>query len=257
MTPAHRRVRAMSRVALVLALLPPLLEAAVEIRACPAEIHRATDTLAKIFRQWPLRPSGDPVNAALQAFTTQFAARAGEQDHRHWRTHVIRDSKLNAFSIGDGHVFVTEGMLRFVASEAELAALLAHEFGHHMAGHFCQRKKSVGFLSHLFSGNDAATAQSQVGELSASADPDKEREADRIGTVILGRGGYNPRVAVLLAARMATTGTGTPAHFQYSERIAALQALLAKQPSGNWDLGISSTAFMQMKEALGAAPDRR
>ncbi len=225
--------------------------AAVMLEACRKEVLRANDSLATIFRQWPLRPTGDPVSQALQAITTQFAARAGEQAHRRWRTYVLRDSKLNALSIGDGHVFVTEGMLRFVDSEAELAALLAHEFAHHVAGHFCERKKKAGFFRNLWGEDDAVAVPRKVGELSASVDPTKEREADRIGAVILERGGFNPNVAVLLAARMAASGT--PAHFQYGRRIEALQRFLSKRPRVHRPES-DSEAFTRMKGALGADP---
>ncbi len=241
------RARARAVLGLVLALLPGLGQGEIARIACPAEVQRASTTLATIFRQWPLRPTGDPVASALQTVATRLAERAGEQSHRQWRTHVIRDSKLNAFSIGDGHIFVTEGMLRFVGSEAELAALLAHEFAHHMAGHFCQAPQKSGVLKHLFGSRQRAVQERQVGELSASVDPIKEREADRIGTIILERGGYNPRAAVLLAARMSATGT--PAHFQYGQRIEALQALVADKPGSNWS-EVDSAAFTQMKAAL-------
>ena len=245
----RRHVRAIGHVALLIsALLPPAATPGeIVLQACDAEIRRAGDTLSKIFRQWPLRPTGDTVDRALQTITDQVAVQAEEQHHRRWRTHVLRDSNMNAFSIGDGHIFVTEGMLRFVDSEAELAALLTHEFAHHVAGHFCQKPRKPGFVRHLFGGNAGEGQESQVGELSASMDPEKEREADRISTAMLRRGGYNPRVAVLLAARMSATGT--PAHFQYGQRIEALQKLLAEKPSVGWNDG-NSSAFVQLKDAL-------
>jgi len=242
------RARAVRYAALALAALLPLATPAeITLKACDAEVRRANATLSKIFSQWPLRPTGDPVDKGLQAITDRLALRSGEQDHRRWRTHVLRDSKLNAFSIGDGHIFVTEGMLRFVDSEAELAALLSHEFAHHVAGHFCEKPRKLGFVRHLFGGNVEQGAQ--VGELSASMDPDKERDADRISTVMLKRGGYNPRAAVLLAARMSASGT--PAHFQYGQRIEALQKLLADEPGTGWDTA-DSAAFSRMKDSLRA-----
>ncbi|MGE3773695.1 MAG: M48 family metallopeptidase [Gammaproteobacteria bacterium] len=249
----RRHAHAVRGAALALAALLSLAaRAEIALHACDAEVQRARATLSTIFSQWPLRPTGDPVDKALQAITNQLALQAGEQDHRQWRTHVLRDSKLNAFSIGDGHIFVTEGMLRFVDSEAELAALLTHEFAHHVAGHFCQKPRKARFVRHLFGVGDEQGGQ--VGELSASMDPDKERDADRIGTVMLRRGGYNPRVAVLLAARMSATGT--PAHFQYGQRIEALQKLLADEPRAGWNAG-DSAAFTQMKDALRAEPAAR
>ncbi|MGH8595564.1 MAG: M48 family metallopeptidase, partial [Gammaproteobacteria bacterium] len=238
-----RRALAMGGVMVLFGVPSEWLYAGVVDSPCAAEVKRANDTLSKIFRQWPLRATGESVTQSAQAVANQLALRAGEQTHRRWRIHVIRDSKLNAFSIGDGHVFVTEGMLRFVASEDELAAVLAHEFAHHVAGHFCQSRG--GFLKHLFNGSDRTVAT--VGTLSASIDPTKEREADRIGAIIMERGGYNPRAAVLLAARMA--GTGTPAHFQYGQRIEALQAQLADKPPASWDAE-TSAAFTRMKTAL-------
>ncbi len=247
----HRHARAARRVALLLvALLPIAASAEVVLTACDAEVRRAGDTLSKIFRQWPLRPSGEPVDRALQTITTQLALLAGEQDHRRWRTHVLRDSSLNAFSVGDGHIFVTEGMLRFVNNEAELAALLTHEFAHHVAGHFCLKPRRAGLVRHLFGGGDVPQG-SKVGELSASMDSEKEREADRIGLVMLGRGGYDPRSAVQLAARMSTSGT--PTHFQYEQRIEALQRLLVDKPSAKGN-SPDTPAFVQMKSALRDQP---
>lgn len=252
MSPAVRRhARASNRVALMLAaLLPITAQAEIVLQACAAEVQRAAHTLSAIFRQWPLRPSGEPVDIALQALTNQLALQAEEQHHRRWRTHVLRDSSLNAFSVGDGHIFVTEGMLRFVASEAELAALLSHEFAHHVAGHFCQRPRRAGLVRHLF-GAGVVAQGSKVGELSASMDTDKEREADRIGIVMLGRGGYDPRSAVRLATRMSTSGT--PTHFQYGQRIEALQKLVADQPGAHWNTS-DSPAFIQMKNVLRDEP---
>lgn len=235
---------------MLVALLPLAAQAEVVLKACDAEIQRASDTLSKLFRQWPLRPSGEPVDEALQTITTQLARQAQEQYHRRWRTHVLRDSSLNAFSVGDGHIFVTEGMLRFVDNEAELAALLTHEFAHHVAGHFCQRPRRAGLVRNLFGGDDVPQGR-KVGELSASMDSDKEREADRIGIVMLRRGGYDPRSAVRLASRMSTSGT--PTHFQYGQRIEALQRLVAEQAGASDNSG-DSPAFMQMKKALNEQP---
>jgi len=228
---------------LLLAFLPAAF-AEILLQACPEEVARARETLATIFVQWPLRPSVDPVTRDLQAITSELASRAGEQQHRQWRTHVLRDSKFNAFSIGDGHIFVTEGILRFIDSEAELAALLSHEFAHHIAGHFCQARRKPRLLTQFLGGGQQ---RHQVGTLSASVDPEKEREADRIGAVILERGGFNPRHAVLLAARMSTTGT--PTHFQYGQRIEAMQNFLANRPGANWSAK-NSAAFIDMKENL-------
>ena len=179
------------RVALSLLALVTVTAEAVGL--CELERRRANQTMSRIYREWPLRPSGDPVDQSVQHIASQLARRSGQDGNRRWRTHIVRDLNLNAFSVGDGHVFITEGMLDFVASEAELAALIAHEFGHHLAGHFCTPGPKRGFWGSLFGGNDdTKRSRQRVGSLTALVDPELEREADRIATRILDRAGYDP-----------------------------------------------------------------
>lgn len=214
---------------------------------CEAEVQRAAATLGQIYRQWPLRPTGDRVEQGAQ----YVAARLGRNETasgRQWRVHVVRDTKLNAFSIGDGHIFLTEGMLRFVANEGELAAVIAHEFGHHLAGHFCTSSRRRGFLGGRIGGGEEENAtRSRVGTLTAVVDPEKEREADRIATIVLDRAGYDPHHALELAMRVARSGSS--AHFQYNHRIEALQALLAGRPRETFAQP-DSGEFLEMKRTL-------
>lgn len=240
------------RVALLVTgiLLLPSAAAIIVKQPCGEEVERAKSTLSKIYQQWPLRPTLEPASAALQTFTTNLATRSGETDGRQWRTHVIRDSKLNAFSVGDGHVFVTEGMLRYVKNDAQLAAVLAHEFAHQIAGHFCQRSSKPGLVGRLFGRKrEAQDDQQNVGSLSASTDPQKEEEADRIGVVILERARYDPGAAVLLAARISTTGVTS--HAAGGGRLEYLQSFLRDRASMHWD-DESSSEFSLIHEILDA-----
>jgi predicted Zn-dependent protease len=242
-------LRSMNRPALAALILMALSAADANARkACVAEVQRANESLVKIHREWPLRATGDPVVLAVQAIAAKLAERANETGNRRWRVHVLRDSKLNAFSVGDGHMFLTEGMLRFVESEAELAAVLAHEFGHHVMGHFCTREKKRGFFGTLFgSPEESNGTRRQVGSLTALVDPEKEREADRAAVAILSRAGYDPHAALALARRMSSVPGS--AHFQYGQRIEALQSLLANRPLHVGDTH-DSAAFRQLKNAL-------
>jgi len=47
-----------------------------------------------------------------------------------YRFHVVQDTSINAFALPGGHVFVTTGLVNFLESEAELAAVLGHEIAH-------------------------------------------------------------------------------------------------------------------------------
>jgi beta-barrel assembly-enhancing protease len=52
-----------------------------------------------------------------------------------YRAYIIDWSEPNAMALPGGVVFVTRGLLEALGSEAELAAVLAHEFGHIELGH--------------------------------------------------------------------------------------------------------------------------
>ncbi|MGE0484435.1 MAG: M48 family metallopeptidase [Gammaproteobacteria bacterium] len=216
------------------------------LEPCAEEVERAANTMVEIRRSWPLRPTGDPVVEALQEFTDMVAKRTGEAKHREWRTYVVRDSQRNAISIGGGRIFVTEGLLRFVEGAEELAALLTHEFAHHIAGHFCEGVRKRGWLSGWFGGGEDSSGR--VGNLVASMDLERELEADWIGASMLEHGSYNPRVAVYLVARMLrANGPGDQA---YGERMQALQEFLAGRETKPWTHQSSSSAYRRLKEAL-------
>jgi predicted Zn-dependent protease len=48
----------------------------------------------------------------------------------HYQFHVIDSPRINAFALPGGQIFVMRGLLEFVDSEAELAAVLGHEMSH-------------------------------------------------------------------------------------------------------------------------------
>src|SRR4029453_277185 len=79
--------------------------------------------------------------------------------------HVLADPKtINAFALPGGPVFITEGLLRLLKSEAELAGVLGHEIGHVIARHASHRlakqQLTQGLLGALVVGSgDYTTAQ--------------------------------------------------------------------------------------------------
>src|SRR5438105_6351457 len=48
---------------------------------------------------------------------------------------VLDDDEINAFTTGGGYVYVHRGLLTYLNSEAELAAVLGHEIEHDVARH--------------------------------------------------------------------------------------------------------------------------
>ncbi|MEW6278487.1 MAG: M48 family metallopeptidase, partial [Candidatus Eremiobacterota bacterium] len=52
-----------------------------------------------------------------------------------WTFYLVADAEPNAFTVGEGYVFVTDGLLRLKLTDDELAGVLAHEVAHGMLRH--------------------------------------------------------------------------------------------------------------------------
>ena len=116
--------------------------------------------------------------------------------------HVLADQKtVNAFALPGGPVFITEGLLRLLKSEAELAGVLGHEIGHVIARHSSERlakqQLTQGLLGALVVGSgDYTTAQiGQMvgGMINMKYGREDELESDALGIRVMAEGGYDPR----------------------------------------------------------------
>lgn len=139
----------------------------------------------------------------LQAYVNEVGQRAAKASHRpHLEyTFTVLDSEdVNAFTTGGGYVYITRGILNYLNSEAELAAVLGHEIGHVTARHpVRQQSKStlagigaaaVGIFTG--SGDLAGLANYAGAALVSGYGRDQELEADRLGAEYLVKVGYTP-----------------------------------------------------------------
>jgi predicted Zn-dependent protease len=119
--------------------------------------------------------------------------------------HVLADPRtINAFALPGGPVFITEGLVRLLKTEAELAGVIGHEIGHviarHSSEHLAQQQLTQGLLGALVVGSgDYTTAQigQMVGSMiNMSYGRDDELEADALGVRIMAEGGYDPRAMI-------------------------------------------------------------
>jgi predicted Zn-dependent protease len=211
--------------------------------AVAAEASRARATAARIEMERPIAPIG-PVTRFIKALGARLGEAAGESTFP-WRFAVIRDRSANAFSIGAGLIYVNEGTPFVCRNEAEVAAILAHEMGHQLAGHF---RSSSGTTSWLDGLRGSAPAKDEViGSVHQRIDREKELEADRISIEILRRAGYDPHAAVSVAKLVAEGSDGLKADFGGSERLRSLEALVAGLPSGGRE---DSQAFRRLREEV-------
>ena len=66
-------------------------------------------------------------------------ARLSERPNLPWQFTVVDQAAVNAFAVPGGFIYLTRGILPFLADEAELAGVLGHEIGHVTARHSAQQ----------------------------------------------------------------------------------------------------------------------
>jgi Zn-dependent protease with chaperone function len=181
-----------------------------------------------------------------------------------WYIAASRSRQMNAYAGEDGRVVINRGILEYARSDDEVAFVMAHELAHHAANHVRATGDDMsagaaigGLIGGLLVGAAAAsggiaprTASRTVDNWSAigagaarlAFSKDQEREADRLGLLILHRAGYDPDLArnfvLTLARAEARRDRGLldlgwlRTHPAGPERLAAFDATLAELRAG-------------------------
>jgi predicted Zn-dependent protease len=166
-----------------------------------------------------------------------------------FRFHLLNDPEtVNAFALPGGQVFITEGLLRRLKTEAQLAGVLGHETGHVVHRHAAEQlaKGQLGQLLGAAAGVAAddgsgrgvntqaiAAMVNQMVQLRYSRQD--ESEADRYGVDAMAAAGYDPRamLEVLEILKEASTGPRPPeilsSHPLPETRIRELQDYLKQK----------------------------
>ncbi len=151
-----------------------------------------------------------------------------------------------------GKIIVTEGMLRFIRSDDELAMILGHELAHLTQGHVSRgavNNTLLGIGSAIASVivPGAGQATGLLGQMFLNHfNQDQEREADEIGLRYAYAAGYDPQAAARVMQRMAeevpqTASAGFfSSHPSSVERATALQRLAAQLGAGGGTRSVSS-----------------
>src|SRR5262245_58913451 len=75
---------------------------------------------------------------ALQQYVNGIGLRLAKDSERPtlpWQLTVVDQAAINAFALPGGFIYITRGILPFLANEAERAGVLGHEVGHVTARH--------------------------------------------------------------------------------------------------------------------------
>lgn len=145
-----------------------------------------------------------------------------------WEVRVFQGDAINAFALPNGKIGVYEGMMTFVDSDDQLAAVIAHEIAHVEEKHSQERVNSqvatqtgVEIAGGLLGASGVGGAQQIAAILGAGAQygvllpysRNQELEADREGLGIMRRAGYDPSAAVALWRKMERQGGAQPPAF--------------------------------------------
>ena len=150
----------------------------------------------------------------LAAYVEALGQRLARHSHRaglEYRFAVLDSPDVNAFALPGGYIYVTRGILAYLNSEAELAAVLGHEIGHVTARHSVRQMSveqgaNIGLtIASIFVPglrNQAAGNLTNIaaGALLSGYGRDHELEADRLGAEYLARTGYSPQAMISVIA---------------------------------------------------------
>ncbi len=209
----------------------------------------------------PAEERSPEVNDYLTRLGRRIQAAAQQADHDNWgckthfdkkqeeawmftpkvEFHLVNSKTLNAFTTGGYHVYVYNELLQQCRSEDELAAVMAHEFGHIYCRHVHKgMNRSMAMLGlagaagaggYLYGGsaNGAQYAQTaaglaaQVGQFANMGfTRGDEAQADEDGFQFYFRGGWDPRRFGAFFQRMIDLGYDkTPAELSDHPTLAS------------------------------------
>jgi predicted Zn-dependent protease len=221
-----------------------------------------------LVREGPGRSAADfarvaaRVEPAAEAFCREEAPGA-PQGYCDFRILLEADPRMppNAFqtrsSRGRPVVVVSASLLAEMRSDDELAFVLAHETGHHVAQHIPKQQQSQMLGAMILGGLASATAgpggvseqtMREMMDLGAfvggrAYSQNYELEADVLGAYISARAGYDPERGAQIFGRPALAASGGP-------------VILSSHPASPRRLSVvqSTAAEIRRQQAAGLAP---
>ena len=113
----------------------------------------------EMFGQFIGNSGGTYLNKAVRTAVRLIARPIFEMSNRKnfaWDVAVIDNNEVNAWALPGGKIGINKGLLRYIDSEDELAAVIAHEAGHVEFSHAAEEMKKKAFYSALSSAAQTA-----------------------------------------------------------------------------------------------------
>ena len=166
------------------------------------EIEIGTEMHQQILQENPVYQ-----NQALQEYVNEVGQKLAAVSHRpdiEYSFTVIDSPDINAFALPGGFIYINRGLMLYLNSEDQLAAVLGHEIGHVTARHSVRQQAASQSNSVLAGVLVVATGVSSLGETSSllggallsGYGRDMELESDGLGAEYLANAGYDPLAMV-------------------------------------------------------------
>jgi len=149
-----------------------------------------------------------------------------------YRFTVLDSPEVNAFALPGGYIFINRGLMAYLSTEEELAAVLGHEIGHVTARHSV-RQISQAQLLNIVSYAVASKAGSAAGDLTniasgaliAGYGREMELQADSLGAEYMVKQGYS-------ASGMINTIFVLKEHEIYSKEVSKRRGIVQQTYHG-------------------------
>ena len=207
----------------------------------------------------------------LSDYVDEVGQRMAAVSHRpdlEYQFFVIDSPDINAFALPGGYVYVNRGLLAYLNSEAELAAVLGHEIGHITARHAVQRDAQgrlrsgvaqvVGFGAAVLTGSGYIGSQiAEVGSIWAQMGlsgfgREQELEADSLGAEYLLEAGYAPQAMLEVITTLKNQGDFRR---RVSGTAGGYHGLFASHPRNDSRLQQAVISVGQLPPGKALAPD--
>jgi beta-barrel assembly-enhancing protease len=197
----------------------PSLDDASSAIVSPQQEHQLGRAWLSLLRGQVAQLSDPQLKDFVETTVYRLAETSQLQDRR-LEFILINSRELNAFAAPGGIVGVNGGLFLNAQSEAEYAAVLAHELAHLSQRHFArgieaQQRMQVPVLAAMLAGiviaaagaGDAGIATIMGSQAAAIQEQQRfsrqnEQEADRIGIINLEKAGYDPRAMPSMFERL-------------------------------------------------------
>lgn len=211
--------------------------------------HKAFGEITKQYELTYDHPRYNELQEVVKKITSTINA-----DKDPWHIYLLKaDNVRNAGATRGNHIFVWTGMLNYTQNSNELAAIMAHEIAHVLAGHTDadqhekMRELLIGLGSFAIGAVAAnATGIGNVGQIASQLgkkvgeglflnpySQSKENEADQIGLFLMAKSKYDPQAAIDFWQRASTDSSfGGPGgsffstHPSSADRMQSLSKIL-------------------------------